>query len=214
MTTFRRLRIEDRGWKIARQALASILYPLSSILCLLIIATLLAACGAAPGDVALQPDTSGGSRISPDIVARQFFEEFGKALSDPGLKDETRRSKLAAQLAEYFAPNERDDQRAALNTALDSFADGLARLDTNQTLTLELRITDVRILSEDGDRALVRPVNGNATASIYLLISHTDDRGVVIPEFEQEVGFDKMIDRPDGAVPAIKIGDRWYLTEG
>jgi hypothetical protein len=183
------------------------------VLCADLLLTL-AACGAAPGDVASQAGAGGGSRISPDIVARQFFEEFGKALGDPELKDETRRSKLAEQLAAYFAPNERDDQRAALNAALNSFADGLARLDANQTLTLELRITDVRILSEDGNRALVRPVNGTAAASIYLLIAHTDDRGVVIPEFEQEIGFDKMIDRPDGAVPAIKIGDRWYLTEG
>jgi hypothetical protein len=175
---------------------------------------LLTACGAAPGDAARQADDGGGSRISPDVVARRFFEDFGKALSDPGLQDEARRSKLAEQLAEYFVPTERDDQRAALNTALDSFANGLARLDADQTLTLELRITDVRILSEDGDRALVRPVNGAAAASIYLLIAHTDDRGGVIPEFEQEVGLDKMIGRPDGAIPTIKIGDRWYLTEG
>ncbi len=61
---------------------------------------------------------------------------------------------------------------------------GSARLDVGQTLTLELRITDVRILSEDGDRALVRPVNGTAAASIYLLIARTNDRGVVTPEFE------------------------------
>jgi hypothetical protein len=175
---------------------------------------LLAACGAAPGDIAAQTGPGGGSRISPDIVARRFFEDFGRALSDPELHDATRRSKLAEQLAEYFVPNERDDQRAALNTALDSYADGLARLDPNQTLTLELRITEVRILSEDGDRALVRPVNGAAVASIYLLIAHTDDRGAVIPEFEQEIGFDRMIGSADGAIPAVKIGDRWYLTEG
>lgn len=209
MTTDRPLKIEDRGSRVADLVPSSILR--AAIITLIM---LLAACGPAPGDSGSQVDTSGGSRISPDIVARRFFEDFGKALSDPDLKNATRRSKLAEHLAEYFVPNERDDQRVALNTALDSYADGLARLNANQTLTLELRITEVRILSENGDRALVRPVNGTATASIYLLIAHTDDRGAVIPEFEQEIGFDKMIGNADGAIPVVKIGDRWYLTEG
>ena len=180
-----------------------------------VVLLILAACGPTSSVPPAAPaDTSGGSRISPDVVAQRFFEAFGAALNDPGLADETRRSKLAEQLAEYFAPNERDDQRIAMSMALSNFADGLARLDTDQTLTLELRITDVRILSEDGDRALVRPVNGTVPASIYLLIARTDDRGVVTPEFRQEIAFEEMIGRPDGSIPVVKIGDRWYLTEG
>jgi hypothetical protein len=208
MTITQQLKIEDRRLKIAGRSLSSILWPL-------IIATMLAACGPTPSaSPASEGDALGGSRISPDVVAQRFFEAFAAALNDPALKDETRRSKLAEQLAEYFAPNERDDQRIAMNLALSNFADGLSRLDAGQTLTLELRITDVRILSEDGDRALVRPVNGTAAASIYLLIAHTDDRGVIIPEFEQEIAFEEMIGRSDGSIPAVKIGDRWYLTEG
>jgi hypothetical protein len=159
-------------------------------------------------------DLGGGSRISPDIVAQRFFEEFGAALNDPQLGDSERRSKLAEQLAEYFAPNERNDQRIALNSALANFAEGLRGLDENQTLSLQLRITDVLIVSETENEALVRPINGSEQASIYLLISRTTERGAIIPEYEQEVSFEQVFGRPNGTVPVVKIGDRWFLTEG
>jgi hypothetical protein len=174
----------------------------------------LAACGAAPGDVASQADLAGGSRFGPESVAENFFKDLRDALKDPALADDAGRSRWAEKLANYFAPNERDDQRAALHAALSSFTDGLKQLDATQTLTLDLRFTNVEKVSDDGERALVRPVNGANNASIYLLIAQTTDRGVVIPEFEQEIGFEKITGRSDGAVPTIKIGDRWYLTEG
>jgi len=207
----RRSRMED-GW------LSSILYPLSSILRLVLIISavllVLAACGVAPDDANRQDESGGGSRYGPESVGEHFFKDLQDALKDPALADDTTRGKWAEKLAEYFAPNERDDQRAALNTSLSSFADGMGRLNANQTLTLDVRVTGVQKISDDGDRALVRPVNGAANASIYLLIAHTNDRGVVVPEFEQEIGFDKIIGRSDGAIPTIRIGDRWYLTEG
>jgi hypothetical protein len=134
----------------------------------------LAACGAAPGDAASQADLAGGSRFGPESVAENFFKDLRDALKDPALADDAGRSKWAEKLANYFAPNERDDQRAALHAALSNFTDGLKQLDATQI----------------------------------------DDRGVVIPEFEQEIGFENITGRSDGAVPTIKIGDRWYLTEG
>jgi hypothetical protein len=175
---------------------------------------LLVACGAAPGDATPQADSGGGSRFGPESVAENFFKDLRDALKDPALADDAARSKWAEKLANYFAPNERDDQRTAMNAALLSFTDGLKQLDAAQTLTLDLRFTNVEKISDDGERALVRPVNGNNNASIYLLIAHTNDRGVAIPEFEQEIGFEKITGRSDGAVPTIRIGDRWYLTEG
>jgi hypothetical protein len=174
----------------------------------------LAACGAAPGDATPQADAAGGSRFGPESVAENFFKDLRDALKDPALANDAARSKWAEKLANYFAPNERDDQRAAMHAALSSFTDGLKQLDPAQTLTLDLRFTNIEKVSDDGERALVRPVNGANNASIYLLIAHTDDRGVVIPEFEQDIGFEKITGRSDGAVPTIRIGDRWYLTEG
>lgn len=175
---------------------------------------LLVGCGPFASTSFSSDDPGAGSHISPDIVARRFFNDFAAALKDRDLKDDTRRSKLAEQLAEYFAPTERDDQRLALNDALTSFADGMLKLNADETMTLELRITEVRIVSEEADRALVRPINGTQNASIYLLISRTTDRGAQVTEFEQELSFDKIFGNADGAIPAIKVGDVWYLTEG
>jgi hypothetical protein len=174
----------------------------------------LTACGVASDDLNAPVDQSGGSRIGAENVAQNFFEDLRSALKDPKLSDDAARSRWAEQLAGYFAPNERDDQRVALNTALATLVSGLERIGPDQTMTIELRMTAVQKLSGDGDHALVRPVNGTANASIYLLIAHVNDRGVQIPDWEQEVGFDKIIGRADGAIPTIKIGDRWYLTEG
>jgi len=182
---------------------------------LVALALLLAACGAVAGDPEPSADDpAGGSRFGPESVAENFFKDLHDALQDPKLADDTTRSRWAEKLANYFAPNERADQRIALDTALASFTDGLAKLDESQTLTLEVRFTGVQRVSSDDEHALVRPVNGDSNASIYLLIAHTSDRGVVIPDFEQEIGFDKIIGRPDGAIPTVRIGDRWYLTEG
>ena len=174
----------------------------------------LTACGAAPDDTTTQTDAAGGSRFGPESVAENFFKDLRDALKDPALANDAERSKWAEKLADYFAPNERDDQRAAMHTALSSFTDGLKQLGASQTLTLDLRFTNVEKVSDDGEHALVRPVNGNNNASIYLLIAQTNDRGVIVPEFEQEIGFEKITGRSDGAIPTIRSGDRWYLTEG
>jgi hypothetical protein len=217
-TDHRSLKIENRRWKIVERKLSSIFYLLSSIFnyiaIISIVALALAACGAVFGDTATPVDSAGGSRFGPESVAENFFNDLRDALKDPALADDAARSRWAEKLANYFAPNERDDQRAAMNASLSSFTDGLKQLDGTQTLTLDLRFTNVEMVSDDGERALVRPVNGTGNASIYLLIGQTNDRGVIIPEFEQEIGFEKITGRPDGAIPTIKIGDRWYLTEG
>lgn len=182
------------------------------LLWVLVLSVLLGACSRS--ESVLIPEDTGGSRISPDIVAQRFFESFGAALADPNLSNSEHRAKLAEQLAEYFAPNERNVQRIALSTALANFAEGLKILDDNEFLTLEMRLTDVQILSEEDNSALVRPINGTESASVYLYIGRTNDRGVVFTIFEQEVPFETVFGRADGAIPVVRIGDRWYLTEG
>jgi hypothetical protein len=188
------------------------LHRVCMLLCVVFCAALLAACAQSSSE--LEPEDTGGSRISPDIVAQRFFESFGAALADPNLSDSEHRAKLAELLAEFFSPNERNAQRIALNTSLANFAEGLKILDADEFLTLEMRLTDVRILSEEDDYALVRPVNGNESASVYLFIGRTNERGVVYTIYEQEVPFEIVFGREDGAVPVVRIGDRWYLTEG
>ena len=147
--------------------------------------------------------------ISAEAVTLSFFEDLRDALKDAGLAHDDTRSKWVDRLSGYFAPSERDDQRETIRAALDSFADGLGQLTPDQTLTLDLHFEGVEKVSDSGDRAFVRPIN----ASIRLLIAHTTDRGVVT-DYNQTIGLDKITGRADGAIPAVKIGDRWFLTEG
>src|SRR5262245_44050310 len=76
----------------------------------------LTACGF--GIVPNQGTPSGGGGSTPEQVAQYFFEDLGQALKDPQLSNEDRRDQWVERLANYFAPNERDDQRIALSSAL------------------------------------------------------------------------------------------------
>ncbi|HEX5690649.1 MAG TPA: hypothetical protein VFX76_11635, partial [Roseiflexaceae bacterium] len=165
------------------------------LVCVLMV---LGACSSSSEQAAQQvDDPAGGNRFGPQVLAENFLKDLRDALHDSKLGDETTRSRWAEKLANYFAPNERDDQRVALNASLAGFAEGQTKLDVGQTLTLDLRFTSVQKIADDGERALVRPVNGGNNASIYLLIARTNDRGAVVPEFEQEIGFDKIFGRDD-----------------
>jgi len=177
----------------------------------LVILVLLALAGCSLGapSAAVSGQVPGGGASTPEEVVRAFFEDLRAALKDRTLANDERRGQIAEQLANYFAPNERDDQRVALRSALDSFVIGQGKLDPSEQLTLEVRFEDFQKLFEDDDRAMIRPVNG----SIYVLISRTTSTGVVT-EYEDSVGFDKILGREDGAVPVVRIGKSWFLTEG
>jgi hypothetical protein len=175
-------------------------------LCALLVA--LAGCAAAPGQATVQGDQSGGGLL-PEAVVESFFEDLRSALSDRQLADDDHRGEWVDRLAGYFAPNERDDQRIALRTALDSFVTGLGELDPSEDLTLEVRFDRVEKVSESGNRATVRLVNG----SIYVLITRTTDNGV-ITLYQDDVGLDRIFGSPDGSIPVVRIGRTWYLTEG
>src|SRR3954452_18890195 len=112
---------------------------LVSVFVLLIIVLLLTACAITPEQNTAQAPASGGS-FSPEAVAQSFFDTLRSALQDPKLADDQQRGMWVEQLAGYFAPNERDDQRIALRAALDSFTTGLGKLEPNENLTLDLKI--------------------------------------------------------------------------
>jgi hypothetical protein len=152
---------------------------------------------------------AGGGGLSPESVTRGFFEDFGRALKDPDLGKQTVRDVWVERLAGYFAPNERDTQRETIDTALASFADGRAKLAADETLSIEIRFDEPRRLSDGGDQVLVQLPN----ASIFMQIARLTDHGSV-PYYEQPISLDRVIGRADGAVPTIRIGNRWFLTEG
>jgi hypothetical protein len=177
------------------------------LISMLVTLLLLAGCGPTPGPDPVQSTPSGGS-FSPEAVAQSFFEDLGNALRDPKLADDQQRGAWVERLAGYFAPNERDDQRIALREALDSFANGLDKLELNEDLQLDLKIDRLEQVSQAGDRAMIRPVNG----AIYVLITRTTSAGVQ-NLYEETVPLERIIGN-NGSVPVLRIGRSWYLTEG
>jgi hypothetical protein len=184
-----------------------IIRPAVTFFLLLTTALLLAACTTTPGQSADEAPPSGGS-ISPEAVAQSFFDDLGKALDDPKLADDQQRGAWVERLAGYFAPNERDDQRIALRTALDSFATGKGKLEPNEDLTLDLKIERLEQVNQTDDRATIRPING----AIYVLITRTTNAGTQ-NLYEETVPLEKIIGN-NGSVPVRRIGRSWYLTEG
>ena len=177
------------------------------LLGVLVLLLLLAGCSVTPGPDDTQGTPTGGS-FSPEAVAESFFEDLGNALRDEKLADDQQRGAWVERLAGYFAPNERDDQRIALRAALDSFTTGLDKLEPNEHLTLDLKIERLEQVSQAGDRAMIRPVNG----AIYVLITRTTSAGIQ-NLYEETVPLERIIGN-NGSVPVLRIGRSWYLTEG
>ena len=180
---------------------------LVSVFVLLIIVLLLTACAITPEQNTAQAPASGGS-FSPEAVAQSFFDTLRSALQDPKLADDQQRGMWVEQLAGYFAPNERDDQRIALRAALDSFTAGLGKLEPNENLTLDLKIERLEKVEQTDDRATIRPVNGE----IHVRITRTTSAGTW-NLYEETVPLEKIIGN-NGSVPVLRIGRSWYLTEG
>ena len=167
----------------------------------------LAGCAITPGQSIDQTPAGGGS-FSPEAVVQSFFDDLRDALRDPKLADDQQRGAWVERLAGYFAPNERDDQRIALRTALDNFTAGRDKLEPNEDLKLDLKIDRLEQVEQTGDRALIRPING----AIYVLITRTTSAGIQ-NLYEETVPLEKIIGN-NGAVPVLRIGRSWYLTEG
>jgi hypothetical protein len=180
------------------------------VIALFLLLASLVACGSIPTEQAVgDAAQSGSGGLSPESVTRGFFEDLGRALKDPALEQEAIRTIWVERLAGYFAPNERDAQRDTLDIALANFADGRAKLAADETLLIEISFDEPRSISKDGDHALVQLPN----ASIFMQISRLTDRGP-IPYYEQPISLERVIGRSDGSVPTIRIGNRWFLTEG
>lgn len=170
---------------------------------------LLCACQAAPAAPGDMPASNDIRFETPEAVVQSFLRDLNESLRDRRLTDDDARAAMVDRLADYFAPNEREDQRDAIGRSLAGFAASLAQLQDGQSLVFEVRgIADFRNfkkISDDGQRALVR-ANG---ANIYVLIA----RGNQV-DFEQELPLEQIIGRSDGAIPTRKIGTSWFLTEG
>jgi hypothetical protein len=182
----------------------------AALLALLVLLAALSGCGQVSETPTPAAAESSGVN-NPEPVVESFFEDLGAALNDPQLAQTDRRAYWVEQLAGYFAPNERDDQRLALREALGSFAEDLTRLESGEALTIEMHgfAQGRKSLSDDGLRATVELPD----ATITMLITQASDRGP-ITIYEQPIALSQVIGSSDNSVPLVRIGGRWYLTEG
>lgn len=168
----------------------------------MLLALLLAGCASvestAPSDDVSQSDGS----LGPVPVVISFFEDLRAAIKNPELSDADTREKIVDRLAGYFAPNERDDQRQALATALAGLVRRQQLREGRAPLTIDLRPGRFEKISDDGERALVRLVDA------HLVLVYATERG---NDESNTVPVEEVLGRSD--IPVVRIGNRWFLTE-
>lgn len=167
---------------------------------------LLVACGPMSNKTDSSTEEIGVGGLSPEAVTSSFLEDLRQALKDPNLADDDTRHKKVERLAGYFAPNERDDQRFALNTALSNLA---SDVEPGNTVTLELHFAPPEKVIDNGQHALVRLKDAGLHLTITRMVG---DKSV--PFVDQEVGLSELIGNQYGVIPVIKIEHDWFLTEG
>jgi hypothetical protein len=166
-----------------------------------ILVLLLAGCGAEPA----ADELAGAGGSSPQAVVESFLEDLNSALATPLATPDARRV-WAERLAGHFAPSERADQRVAMASMLADFATGATSPAVGTRATLEVTWTRMELRSLEGDRALVRVVDG------VLVLRFLDADGNVLRE--RSGGLTDMIGQASGGLPTLRVGGSWFLTEG
>ncbi len=165
---------------------------------------LLSACG--PTGTATADVPIGNGAVSPKNAVDGYFQTLNRALKDPNIKNDDVRQKWVDQLAAFFAPNERQDQRMMIGTSLDQFVhEQQTELKPNESVTLEVRYDSLEPkVTDDGSRAVVRAVNG---AVHLMIVGDTTWTQPTVPLSE-------LTGRSDNTIPVVRVGDHWFLTEG
>lgn len=163
---------------------------------------LLAGCAAEPAEEEL----AGAGGGSPQQVVESFLEDLNEALADPRLGEQAVRRAWAESLAGHFAPSERADQRAAMAGMLADFAASAASPAVGSKATLELSWARIDLLEQEGERALVRVVDG------VLTLRFLDADGELLRE--RTAGLTEVIGQTSGGLPTLRVGASWFMTEG
>lgn len=167
-------------------------------LCVLL---LLAGCAASEDEAEL----GGAGNPTPQGIVESFLENLNTALKDPNLADPTTRRGLAELLASRFAPSERADQRAVMNSMLAEFAENAASPAVGTRVVLEVSYSSTTILSQDGDEALIGLEEGIIT------LRWLDDSGEVLRERTRALT--EVLGETRGGLPVLRVGSNWYMTE-
>ncbi len=171
-------------------------------LLILAAALLLAGCATEPADEEL----AGAGGSSPQAVVESFLEDLNRALAAAQLDQPSVRRAWAERLAGHFAPSERADQRVAMAAMLADFAAGAASPAVGDRAALEVTWTRIDLLEQDGDRALVRVVDG------VLTLRFLDAQGELLRE--RTAGLTDVIGQASGGLPTLQVGGSWFMTEG
>ena len=177
---------------------------LSTLLLLCALLVLLGGCG--PVGEATADIQIGNGAVSPKNAVDGYFQTLNRALKDSNIKNDDVRQQWVDQLAAFFAPNEREDQRVMIGTSLDRFVNALqTELKPNETVTLEVSYDSLEPeVTDDGSRAVVRAVNG---AVHLMIVGDTTWTQPTVP-------LSQLTGRSDNSIPVVRIGDHWFLTEG
>lgn len=151
-------------------------------------------------------DTIG--RETPTLLVSDFFTDFNQALQDPQLDDEEIREIWALRLASYFAPSEQVVHRQALSHMLANFAYGSAQFAENQRLIVEILYSDITV-KEHGNHALVALVKGE----VRLRRVRIEPNGTLTVQSDQRVPLSTVLGDYSEALPALRVNERWFLTE-
>lgn len=167
---------------------------------LLVILLLLPACGSELSE----EDLVGRGGPTPQAAVESFLATLNEALQ-ADLADETARRGWAERLASYFAPSERADQRIVFSRMLAAYVQSAARPVYGSTATVQITYTGTEVIERQGDRAVVRVVDGQVT------LQWLDGEGQVVRE--RTSALTALMGQTEG-FPVLRVGGSWFITEG
>ncbi len=175
---------------------------------MVVLALVLVAVGACSSPVVPQSETI-DPHLGPEEVVERFLYDLNGALQDPNITQTDVREQWALQLANYFVPNERLDQRAEMNIMLHRFARGLTQLEDDQYLTVAIVYTDITLQEMTDDRATVQIVEG----WLRLMQVRVAENGRQMVEKDQGRPLSEIIGYGSDALPLLQVGGYWFITE-
>lgn len=189
------------------------------LLACLVLLWLSATACSAPAETDQERVDAGGS--SPQDTVTFFFDDLNEALQHPDLSQPETRQSFAEQLASYFAPSERIEQRRLFVASLAQFAENQQTVGENEQWMVHISFANVELAEQEESRARVRLVD----AAMHLrLVRHQEQYEEVL--YEQKRPLEAVLQRPtqaltsteqlaptDWTVDVLQVNGRWFLTE-
>jgi hypothetical protein len=179
------------------------------ILITILIGLVVVACTDSSQNVLIVDETAlSGGGPTPEVTVENFLSDLNKALKDPNMDRADVRAEWSDTLANYFAPVERTTQRVAIRTSLDKLMTGVAKLNSDETVSFDIQFEPARRVRDRNEVVYIEVPN----AVISMLISRNSNRGnVTIWKQNESLGY--LIGSNENVFPVLQVGNRWFLTE-